>query len=198
MVVPDELAEAATRCGLSPAERLTIFGLMRGWNPRRSEAPVVRASLDELRKWTGLSRGHQSEVVAELLDGFDPPLLEVVEAARGREARTVSLATFLRVAAGADWTPVRVPPAERYAAAEGSAGRTLRARMVPPAERMGSAGRTLQPRLDVTDVTTEGAVERVRSMPDAELRRLVMAPREADHAAACEEWARRKSKPRTA
>lgn len=188
VVAPDECAAIWNRLGLLPAERLTILALLRGWNPRKTAAPVVQVRLEEMMVWTGLSRGRQSDVVSELVAGWNPGLLaEVAPAARGRP-RVLSLAVFLRLAQGATWTPERVPPAERNGAAMGSAGGTHPSGRQNPLDELRSAGRTHSSVNSPQTLATEKeeGVDDLRT--PADLRKAVLA---GDSAAAIE-WARRK------
>ena len=185
VVLPDEFMVTANALGLSAAERLTLVGLMRAWNPRRGP-PVVSASLQEIRVWSGLSLGQQSDVLAELLTGFDPPLLEVVAPAAGRTPRKLSFARFLRLLSGASWTCVRVRSAERKPAfgppkATGGSVRSAESVASGPPKPVASPRRC-----------SEELQKRARALDDDKLREMLTAPKHELHEAARLVWLERR------
>jgi hypothetical protein len=189
VVVPDEFNEVAHRLELSPTERLTVFALLRAWNPRTSPVPIVRVSLVEMRKWTGLSQGHQSGVVKELLECFDPPVFVEAFPARRGEPRGLSLTVFLRLAAGGEFGTRRVRPAERNGGAMGSAGRTVSFGQPNANDALGSAAEPASP---PPRLSTEKEEAEVAALDDEKLRDRVL--RGCPFAQA--EWAERKKRKR--
>ena len=197
----------ATAFGLRPAERLTIFALLRGWNPRTSPAAIARVSLEELCAWTGLSKGQQSAVVRELCEGWSPALVTVKEEGSRGVGRLYGLgglvSATVAVASG------RVRRAERIDPAMRSAGRTDAFggpnSPVRPAELKRSAGRTqssvkraqtLEGKKEKEAAAVVEDVEKrpLREVPDAELRHILLNARDGDarREAATAEWAARK------
>lgn len=225
VVVPDEFFDLADAIELSSQERMTIVALLRGWDVRQIGPAAARASIEDLVARTGLSRGAQGRVLAELMESFQPPLLVVLEPGRKGAATLYDLRQIVAAthavaggkgpgvarAGGGHIRPTRgtnsdaafVPPVGPIALDASHPWDEIR--KMGPTRGTNSSVFRRQTRARTREVTREGpthpavaAPRPLQGLSDADLRAAMLfgAPGDERRAEAAREWAQRRSERR--